>query len=313
VPPAIELRHLRYFLAVSEELHFGRAAERLHISQPPLSQAIRKLEDELGVQLLDRTTRIVSLTEAGTVFARESRRVLAGFEVALAETRRAGSTADALRIACVPHLPIERLLAFLAGLQENEASARPEVTHLPSREQVRRLRTGQLDLGIFHDPGGIEDVELEPLFPGEPLAAFLPQDHPLAGRTALSPADLVDEVLLASSRNVNPALHDRWLASIDRAGYRFRTVREAGGTNGRDVLLAVAHGRGVTLAPFSLAEVAGAGTLVLRRPIDPPVAMPDTAVAWRADPPERLRVVLDHVREVARRLRAAGGDRNPSV
>jgi DNA-binding transcriptional LysR family regulator len=291
---------------VSEELHFGRAAERLHISQPPLSQAIRKLETELGVQLLERTSRVVSLTEAGTVFARESRRVLADFEVALAEARRAASAGDALRIACVPHLPIERLLAFLSGLQENEASSRPEVMHLPSREQVRRLQAGRLELGIFHDPGAIEDLELEPLFAGEPLAAFLPKGHRLAAWPTVAPADLEGEVLLAFSREVNPALHDRWLESIERAGYRFRSVREAGGTTGRDVILAVAEGRGVALEPFSLAEVAGAGTLVVRRPIDPPIAMPDTVVAWRADPPERLRDVLEHVRAVAWRLRAAG-------
>src|ERR1700693_6400818 len=98
--PAIELRHLRYFVAVSEDLHFRGAAERLHIAQPPLSQAIRKLEDELGVSLLRRTSRVVTLTEAGAVFAEQARSVLAGLDLAVAEARRAGGAGSTLPIGC---------------------------------------------------------------------------------------------------------------------------------------------------------------------------------------------------------------------
>src|SRR5436309_15812072 len=99
---AIELRHLRYFLAVFEELHFGRAAERLHMAQPPLSQAIRRLEEELGVQLLQRTSRVVTATEAGRVFADEARKVFAALDHAVLEARRAGGLGAALRIGCIP-------------------------------------------------------------------------------------------------------------------------------------------------------------------------------------------------------------------
>jgi DNA-binding transcriptional LysR family regulator len=306
LPPRVEIRHLRYFLAVSEELHFGRAAERLHIAQPPLSQAIRKLEEELGVLLLERTSRVVSVTPAGAVFADLARKVLAEFEVAVAEARRAGG-ASAFRIASLPHLPIELLLSFLDALNERNLAYRPHVTHLPSLEQVRRLRAGELELGVFHDPGETEGLEQEPLFPGEPLAAFLPEGHPLAERSILGPEDFRDEVLIVS-REVNPALHERWLGLIEQAGYRFRSMHDAGGMDGRDVILAVAEGLGTGLEPFSLAEVAGAGGLVVRRRIDPPIRMPDTVVAWRADPPPQLRTVLDDVRIVARRLRA--GDRH---
>src|SRR3954447_5158313 len=104
-PPAIDIRHLRYFLAVVEELHFGRAADRLHIAQPPLSQAIRKLETELGVQLFHRTSREVVVTEAGVVFAEEARKILVGFDVAVAEARHAGGANAVLRIGCSPFLP----------------------------------------------------------------------------------------------------------------------------------------------------------------------------------------------------------------
>jgi DNA-binding transcriptional LysR family regulator len=302
LPPRVEIRHLRYFLAVSEELHFGRAAERLHIAQPPLSQAIRKLEAELGVLLLERTSRVVSVTPAGAVFAELARKVLAEFEVAVAEARRAGG-ASAFRIASLPHLPIELLLSFLDALNDRNLAYRPHVTHLPSLEQVRRLRAGELELGVFHDPGETEGLEQEPLFPGELLAAFLAEGHPLAERSILGPEDFRDEVLIVS-HEVNPALHDRWLGLIEQAGYRFRSMYDAGGMDGRDVILAVAEGLGTGLEPFSLAEVAGAGGLVVRRRIDPPIRMPDTVVAWRADPPPQLRKVLADVRTVARRLRA---------
>src|SRR3954470_14471877 len=104
-PTTIELRHLRYFLAVIDELHFGRAAERLHMAQPPLSRAVRQLEDELGVKLLNRTSRVVTPTEAGLVFAEEARKVLGGFELAVAEAHRAGGPSRLLRLGAVPYLP----------------------------------------------------------------------------------------------------------------------------------------------------------------------------------------------------------------
>jgi DNA-binding transcriptional LysR family regulator len=299
---AIEFRHLRYFLAVSEELHFGRAARRLHISQPPLSQAIRKLEAELGVQLLERTSRVVNLTEAGRVFAEEARNVLAGLELAVGEARRAGGAGYTLRVACVPHLPIERLLAFLGALHGRDSSFRPQVMHMPSGEQVTRLRSGEIDVGIFN-AGEIEGLEQEPLFPGERLIAFLPTNHRLLAQATLSPRDLEREVLVVFPQSAGLGAHNRWLDLLGSAGYRFAEVREAGGIHARDLVLAVAEEIGVALAPASLAEISDAGGLVVRRELDPPVSMPDTVVAWRADPPPQLKQVLSTVREVARELR----------
>src|SRR5205085_1349763 len=175
-----------------------------------------KLEGELGVRLLERTSRVVSVTPAGAVFAELARKVLADFEVAVAEARRAGG-ASAFRIASLPHLPIELLLSFLDALSDRNLAYQPHVPHLPSLEQ---------------------------------------------------------------------------------AGYHFRRMHDAGGMDGRDVTLAVAEGLGTGLEPFSLAEVAGAGGLVVRRHIDPPIRMPDTVVVWRADPPPQLRTVLADVRTV---------------
>jgi DNA-binding transcriptional LysR family regulator len=302
---AIEFRHLRYFLAVSEELHFGRAARKLHISQPPLSQAIRKLEAELGVQLLERTSRVVKLTEAGRIFANEARKVLADVELAVHAARGATGAGYVLRIGCVPHLPIERLVAFLEALHERSPADRPQVTHVTSGEQVARLRSGELDVGIFNDEGEEEGLEEEPLFPAEPLVAYLAPDHPLTEHAVLGPADLAQEILVVFPQAASVAPHDRWLALLERSGYRFAGVREAGGPGPRDLLLAVAGRLGVMLAPASLADVSDAGALVVRRELDPPVTLANTVVAWRADPPERLRETLAVVGDIARELRAA--------
>ena len=302
---AIEFRHLRYFLAVSDELHFGRAAQKLHISQPPLSQAVRKLEAALGVQLFERTSRVVKLTDAGRVFAEEARRVLADVELAVGAARRAGGAGYTLRIGCVPHLPVERLLAFLEALHEHSPADRPQVTHMTSGEQAARLRSGGLDVGIFNNDGEEEGLEEEPLFPGERLVAFLAPDHPLTERGTLGPADLKQEVLVVFPQTASLASHDRWLTLLERAGYRFAGIREAGGTHPRDLLLAVAERFGVVLAPASLGDVSDAGALVARRGLDPPVTLANTVVAWRADPPERLRETLAVVRDIARELRAA--------
>ncbi|HEY8630661.1 MAG TPA: LysR substrate-binding domain-containing protein [Gaiellaceae bacterium] len=311
--PAIELRHLRYFLAVSEELHFGQAAQRLHIAQPPLSQAIRKLEHELGVSLLRRTSRVVAQTEAGRVFAEEARNVLAAFDRALAEARKAGGVGTKLRIGCAENLAIERLLRFLTALHETEAALEAHVTHLAASEQVERLRRGDLDLGIFFYAEEYDDLEMSRLFAGEHLAVYLPRDHRLAARDVLGPSDLADETLVTFPREANPALHDYLLASFGAAGYRFSSVEEAGGVNTRDLLVAVAERSGVTFWP-SVGEGGETSTIVTARELDPPLTMPDTVVAW-ATVPERLPgALIANIRDLANALRresesAEGPDR----
>jgi DNA-binding transcriptional LysR family regulator len=303
VSKGIELRHLRYFVAVSEELHFGRAADRLHIAQPPLSQAIRKLEDNLGVRLLHRTSRVVAPTDAGRVFLEEARKVLAAFEFAVAEAQRTGQESSALRVGCVPNLPIERLLRFLRVLQDLGGDAAPHIAHLDATEQVKRLRSGDLDLGIVHHAEDYDELELVPLFEGEPLAALLPPGHRLAERDSLHPSDLEGESLVVFPRDGNAALHDGMLTIIEGAGYSVANVREAGGMDARDLLIAVASGLGIGMGAHSVKEVSEAGSLVVRRALDPPVAMPETMLVWRKNAPRRLQLLLPEIRELAAKVR----------
>ena len=311
---AIELRHLRYLVAVAEELHFGRAAQRLHIAQPPLSHAIRRLEDELGVLLFERTSRAVKPTEAGLVLAREARTVLSRFDRAVSEARRAGGAMSPLRIACAPHLPIERLVRFIDALRARGVDVGSDVRHVVTSEQVRLLRRGELDLGIYPLAGEQPGLEQESLFAGEPLALYVARRDPLAAKRALAPRDVRGETLAIFPRATNPPLHDRWLALLEAAGFRFRDVREFNGVDGRDLVLAVTEGMSVALAPAAFAEADSADGLVFRRPFDPPLAMDDTVVAWLTNGPRRMGRIVDAVREVARELRRApleGGEARP--
>jgi DNA-binding transcriptional LysR family regulator len=290
---------------VSEELHFHRAAERLHIAQPPLSQAIRHLESELGVLLLKRTSRAVSLTEAGAVFAEVARDILARFEVGVAEARRTGGVEAPLRVGCEPHLPIQQLVAFLRALQEHDPGLSTQVTHLLATEQLRRIRDGELDLGIIYRAEEYEDLELEPLAVGEPLVAYLSPEHSLAAKRVVGPRDTVNQQLLMFPRAMNPPLHDRMLAQLERTGYRFRAIREAAGENWRDLLVAVAVAGGLAIAvlPRSLQDPGEVGETVTSRPLEPELVMPDTAVAWHVERARQFQVSPGAVREIARKLR----------
>jgi DNA-binding transcriptional LysR family regulator len=154
----------------------------------------------------------------------------------------------------------------------------------------------ELDVGIFHDDGK-QGVEIEPLFAGEPLTAYLPIGHPLATKAVLGPDDLTHERLIGLSDEIATRLHD--------LGYRWASLHEPTGLEPRDLMLAVAEGRGVLIASRSMAESTGATAVVVRRPMDPPLVMPDVVVAWRIDPPAHLRPILSTVREVARELREA--------
>ena len=181
------------------------------------------------------------------------------------------------------------------------------MTHLPFLDQARLLRTGELDVGVFHDADGDIDVHVEPLYAGERLAVLLPPSHRLAAQQRIGVEDLREEVLICFPRPSNPPLYDRLLSLLEDAGYSFQGLREAGGSNERDLMLGVADGLGIAIVPFSLSEVSEATAIVIRRPLEPPLTMPDTVVAWRVDPPRHLAAVLDTVRHVARELRARPG------
>jgi DNA-binding transcriptional LysR family regulator len=303
----IELRLLRYFLVVAEERHFGRAARRLHISQPPLSQAVRKLEAQLGVELLERGSGGVTPTEAGAAFADEASKVLVGVDLAVAEARRAGGVGAPLRVGCVAYVQIEPLRAFVEAVEKHELVERVDVARVAAVDQIRRLREGSLDLGILPHTIGQAGLETEPLLPEEPLVAFMAPDHPLAAKDAVTPEDLRQEPVLVF-QSANPALWETCERRLEEAGFRFERLSDVvGSKDGRDGILAAATKRGVVLLPASVFEMGQASSIVVRRPLDPPVSMPHTVLGWRANPAPQLRRIVAMLREVAGRLYEPGG------
>jgi DNA-binding transcriptional LysR family regulator len=281
----VELRHLRYFAAVADTCHFGRAADRLHMAQPALSQAIRQLEAELGASLFTRTTRQVSLTPAGEFLLEEARRVLRTVDESTAGVRRVAAGRKGLARLGFTGTAAFTQLPFIARTLRQEL---PEVAleihgDLLTPDQCEGLRQGTLDLAVLRPPVVGEGLVVRTI-EVEPLLLALPADHPLAERRDLELAELRTEgfVLYRAA-----AINEAALRACRDAGFTPRREQEASSTA---VLLAlVAAGLGVALVPGSarvvpldgvvFRDVAGAGTVEL-------------ALAWREEPSELVGSVL---------------------
>lgn len=251
------LRHLRHFLAVAEELHFGRAAARLHMSQPPLSQSIQRLERELGVRLLDRDARHVALTDAGRQLLTEARGLLAGEDRlrALAERFRHGE-AGSLRAGVPPDLGGRAVAALLPAFR-HRSPVDLKLREIGTAEQLRALADRSLDVGVLRFPFDVSWLSLGPVLTS-PLGVLLPRDHPLATAPDVRLADLNGLALVLFPRTTAPALHDEVLTTCARHGYTPTDVHQAGNPE------------------FALGLVLAGGAVALHDGITPP---PDAA--WR--------------------------------
>ena len=292
----MELRHLRYFVAVAEELHFGRAAARLHVAQPALSQQIIHLERELGVLLLARTKRRVALTEPGRLFLAEARRALA--QVALAvEVARGAEAGEVgrLRIGYVDSALWGALPEAIGAFRERY----PRVTltlleRLPT-QQLEGLRRGDLDVAIGPPPPATAPVETA-LVAEEPVVVALPAAHPLARRDAVPLAELAGEPWLLVPARVPSRLRNIALGAAAAAGFTPRVAQEA---RELDALVAlVSAGLGVTLVPVSVSRVARPG--VAFRPLAGETLAFRLVALWRRGATRpALATFLEVLREVA--------------
>jgi DNA-binding transcriptional LysR family regulator len=296
----MELRHLRYFVAVAELLHFGQAARRLHIAQPSLSHQIRRLETELGARLLERSQRRVDLTEAGQVFLVEAREILARADHAALAARRASAHGAArLGVGLGPCMDPELVVHAVTTFRTRHPTIRVEVRTMAGAHQLEALRDGRLDVGFVHPPVTDPSLHHEGLG-SEPLRVALPVGHRLAARRRLALAALAQEVFVVVPRDVVPIYHDTVLRACRDAGFVPDAPHEA---DHLEILLGmVAANAGVALVPAVAVKIRQPG-LVLR-PLDPPPPVLETALVWRRDPSPIAAAFIDVARERAEGIEA---------
>jgi DNA-binding transcriptional LysR family regulator len=255
----IDLRHLRYFAAVAEELHFGRAAARLGMAQPPLTQQIQKLEREVGYSLFARNSRRTGLTEAGRVLLESSRRLLAGLEEAIEYTRRAGrGEAGQLRVGTPPSVMLTRLPKAIRKYRQRYPDIRFNLREASTSAILRELRAGALDLGFLREVEPSEGLASEVIL-REPLNAVLPASHPLAEKRGLNLRHLAGEPFVLFPRQVGEAFYDRLIGICSESGFIPRVVQEA--TQWQSVVTFVETGLGVSIAPACVAKFRWAGVV----------------------------------------------------
>jgi DNA-binding transcriptional LysR family regulator len=262
----MELRHLRYFVAVAEELHFGRAAERLRIAQPPLSRQIRDLEREIGSPLFERVPRGVELTPAGRAFLPEARLTLAQAERAQRSAQRAarGETGR-LRIGFVEAATHSGILPdVLSFFRAHLPSVGLSLFELDASRQAEAFQEGRIDVGLLHSPplDAARWLRVEPFYT-EPVILALPRTHALAARVRLTLAALAGESFVSVPRVVAPEMYDDILSRCRAAGFSARIVQEAAGWHTLASL--VSAGVGVGFVPRSIAEFQQSG--VMYRPV----------------------------------------------
>jgi DNA-binding transcriptional LysR family regulator len=258
----VELRHLRYFLAVAETLHFGQAAEKLGMAQPPLSQQIRNLENNLGYSLFDRTTRGVRLTRVGQFFVERARTMLAKVANDVEMARRLGSGQEgALTVGFAGSIMFTSLPKAIRLYRRMHPNVELRLREGATDEQMPFLLDGTLDLGFLRDGEARDGLTIETIL-REPFVAVLPARHKLAGNPAISPAALKDEPFVLFARRMGTLAYDRTVACCEAEGFRPNFVQDA--PQWPTVLRLVAAGLGVSLAPACVARIATPGVVFKR-------------------------------------------------
>jgi DNA-binding transcriptional LysR family regulator len=275
----MELRHLRYFVAVAEDLNFTRAAVRLRVAQPALSSQVKDLENELETRLFERGRRGVTLTRAGKALYPRARAILAEATQAANEVRTAGGAiAGTLVIGFPSGVHLNYLAPVIADFRRAHPKVEFDFFHALPPQQLQAVREGRLDLAFVTMPSPLEGLEHQVVW-RVPFEVVLPQGHRLARRAAFQLADLRGEDLVFCTRESRPEFYDEFFRQCANAGFRPRVVKEVGGypTN---MLGLVSVGLGLSVLPH-FEQVERIRGLVWRRLVQPRL-WADSALAWRA-------------------------------
>lgn len=277
----MELRHLRYFVAVAEELNFTHAAARLRVAQPALSSQIKDLESELQVTLFERGRGGVHLTRAGKAFYTRARSILAQAQEAANEARTAaGNIAGRLELGFPSGLHLNHLAGVIATFRTRHPKVEMDYFHLTQAQQIKALHEGRIDVGFVTLPLNLDGLDSHIIW-RVPFKVVMPQRHPLAKRSALDLTELRGEDFVFCTRESRPEFYDEFFRQCSNAGFRPRVVKEVGGypTN---MLGLISVGVGLSVLPhFEEAErIKG----LVWRTLSKPKLWWDFALVWRHSP-----------------------------
>ncbi|MEB9914835.1 LysR substrate-binding domain-containing protein (plasmid) [Bacillus cereus] len=269
----MELRHIRYFLALAEELNFSRAAEKLHIAQPPLSKQIRELEEEIGAKLFNRTKRHVELTSAGKVFLSKAYQILDQVEQACISTRLT-STGTEGEIVIGFSGVVQDLIPNIIKYRERYPEVGIVLQQLSTPNQVKALNEKRIDIGIVAAPVNSNKIHVRPI-KKMCLKAIIPEKHSLAFKPSIYIHDLEKEPFIMATKSAAPYYYDTFMNLFQNKGFAPNIAIQANDL--QTVSALVANGMGVALLPSSIHSLSG---LILRKVEDIDTTI-EVSLAWR--------------------------------
>lgn len=294
----MDMRHLRCFVAVAEEMHFGRAAERLHLSQPPVSLAIKELEEELGVTLLERTSRRMSLTRAGEDALRDARAVLAGADTMRKRAREAAQGLMGTMSIGFISLPAYSFLpSTLRRFTEDYQRVRVSLQEGTTDQILHDVESGSLDIGLVFSTPDLPAALSSRLVQSEPLVVALPETHPLAGGTRIALEKLSNERFLGFERHQGPLMFDAIVATCMRHGFSPKLFHAR---QMHTIVSLVSGGIGVALVPACVQALHREG--VVYRSMTGEKTKVETIAIWRrSDDSPLLKALLGYLPKLVRR------------